>query len=61
MLEGDLLSLMQNTHALQQRHNFSLTELYAMTPWELDVRSQLVMVDQERKREEMARGNSHWR
>lgn len=56
-----MLSLMQNTHALQQRHNFSLTELYAMTPWELDVRSQLVMVDQERKREEMARGNSHWR
>ena len=58
MLEGDLLTLLQNTHALQQRYKFSLVELYAMTPWELDVRSQLIMVDMEKAREERAR-NRH--
>jgi hypothetical protein len=42
---------MKDSHAMHQHFNFSLAEINAMTPWEMDVRCQLILIDQEKEKE----------
>ncbi|ACV50052.1 hypothetical protein [Delftia phage PhiW-14] len=58
MVESNLLERMQQTHVLQQRFRFNITELYALPPWEYHVRVDMILIDQQEERDRaVARGN----